>query len=169
MRPALLAAALLLPLLGTAAGIAANQITMAGASEWRIPVRGYDPRDPVRGQYAAFIYDWQLSGDPADCAGDSCQICLEGPPPDGHAAVLQPEGAACAFPVRLAADDFAVRYDRPVGGERTAVAVSVPARVYLDERRAGAIDRMLRERPMVAAVRLTRGGRLVAQDIVPAP
>ena len=44
----------------------------------------------------------------------------------------------------------------------------MPARVYLDERRAGAVDRMLREQPMVATVRLTRGGRLVAEDIVPA-
>ncbi|EMD82728.1 GDYXXLXY domain-containing protein [Pacificimonas flava] len=168
MKPALLAAALLLPLVGTAAGIAANQIALSGASEWRIPVRGYDPRDPLRGRYAAFTYDWRLSGDPADCTGSSCQICLEGPPPDGSTAVVQPDGAACAFPVRLAEGDFAVQYDRPLGGQRAAVAVSVPARVYLDERRAGAVDRMLREQPMVATVRLTRGGRLVAEDIVPA-
>ena len=44
----LLAAALLLPIVALATGILASEIGARGASVWRIPVAGYDPRDPLR-------------------------------------------------------------------------------------------------------------------------
>lgn len=67
MNRALLAAALALPIVALAAGIAAAEAGARGATVWRLPIKGYDPRDPVRGHYVRHRYDWQVTGNAALC------------------------------------------------------------------------------------------------------
>ena len=72
-----LAAALVLPFLVLGHGIWKQQTNLSASGEWRIPISGYDPRDPLRGQYIRFTYDWELRGDAKPCLTQSgCQLCL---------------------------------------------------------------------------------------------
>jgi uncharacterized membrane-anchored protein len=53
----LLAAALLLPIMALAySWIATCRLAQQG-QEWLIPIRGYDPRDLLRGHYIQYQYD----------------------------------------------------------------------------------------------------------------
>src|SRR5690606_39374036 len=68
---------LALPFAGLATTIARNEIALASADEWVIPVTGFDPRDPLRGRYIVFRYQWEVVGDAEQCRGGRCLICLE--------------------------------------------------------------------------------------------
>ncbi|MBZ6378171.1 hypothetical protein B5C34_01185 [Pacificimonas flava] len=153
----LFALTLLLPLAGLAAGIAANEVSLAGADEWRIPIAGYDPRDPVRGQYIDYAYDWTLAGDPEQCAApEGCIICLEGPPPDGRRGAIRPGSAECPYAVRDIDED--VRF---VQGPERQNRLVLRGRIFMDGERAARWERQLREEPMVVVAKLTAGGRLM--------
>lgn len=54
----LLAVALALPLAGLVASWAATHSRAQQGTDWDVPIRGYDPRDLLRGHYITFQYDW---------------------------------------------------------------------------------------------------------------
>ena len=46
-------------------------------SEWDISVRGYDPRDLLRGHYLRFRLDYNyIDSKENNCSGDDCCLCL---------------------------------------------------------------------------------------------
>ena len=153
-----LAALLALPIAGLAVGIATRETALEGATEWRIPVSGYDPLDPIRGHYIEFVYDWKVAGDGASCkTGTACELCLGLPEDDVTVTVLAPD-AQCANRIDVAASGIAVMGPPP----------RFASRVFVSELRAPGLDQMLRTQPMVVVARLTSGGRLVNERIEPA-
>ena len=160
MMRALLAAALVLPPVALAGAIAANEAEMAGASEWRIPITGYDPRDLVRGRYVQFQYDWTLEGTPPP-RGREVQLCLTGPAPEGARAELQPIDAPCEYAVH---DELLTMLWQAERGDPSQLR----GEIYVAEAEAPRLERQLRERPMVVVAKLTDGGRLVPLRLEPA-
>lgn len=68
-------AALVLPLLAVAFGIAKSEYQFY-QPEWRFLVRGYDPRDLLRGHYLSYTIDFETNS-PGTCATSSdCCLCL---------------------------------------------------------------------------------------------
>jgi GDYXXLXY protein len=153
----LLAAALLLPLAGLAANVAVNEAALGGATEWRIPVTGYDPRDPLRGQFIQFRYDWRVTG--ACAPGAGCDLCLED---EGRSVRIVAAGAACRHRIDLAASKIE---HRPPPPDSAPVFAS---RLFVSEATAPTLDALLRRQRMVVAARLTRGGRLINERLEPA-
>lgn len=66
--------ALLLPLVGTAGLIVRGEVALRG-SEWRFPVRGFDPRDLLRGRYLTYRILWGETEKQPPC--QYCCLCLE--------------------------------------------------------------------------------------------
>lgn len=156
-----LALALALPLAGLVLSIAAREAGLSGASEWRIPIAGYDPRDPIRGRFIMFRYDWRVAGNPADCNDAVCTVCLEEKDGDIVAAIASP---AAACPARIDVKGSAIRIAR----QREGHLPDFSSRIFVSETSAPQLEQMLRDQPMVVVARLTRGGRLVNDRIEPA-
>ncbi len=156
-----LALALLLPLVGLALSIAAREAGLSGASEWRIPIAGYDPRDPIRGRFIQFRYDWRVAGDPALCGKAACGLCLSEEAGEIVATMAAP-GTAC--PAYVDVNGSSIRRQSRAPGQ----APDFSSRIFVSETRAPALEDMLRRQPMVVVARLTRQGRLVNDRIEPA-
>ncbi|MCA3254231.1 MAG: GDYXXLXY domain-containing protein [Alphaproteobacteria bacterium] len=157
-----LALALLLPVAGTVAGIAAGQWGQREATEWRIPVEGADPRDPLRGRFIAFRYRWTVTGEPALCATARCALCLE----DGGRSIrVVATDAACPARVNPAASRLQTVYAAEIGGD--AVPLAVYGRLWVSEASAPALEAQLRSRPMRVVARLLPDGRLANLRLEP--
>jgi hypothetical protein len=93
--------ALLLPLVGTAGLIVRGEIALGGR-EWRFPIRGFDPRDLLRGRYLTYRILWgETDGEPP-C--ERCCLCLERE--SGEQVVTRIEcSEASRCDARLAVDD----------------------------------------------------------------
>lgn len=80
-----LAAALLLPLIALAASWAVTQHQAQQGQEWLIPIRGYDPRDLLRGHYVQYRYDWPApphqQTESAVTPGSADALCITGRAP----------------------------------------------------------------------------------------
>jgi len=137
-------AALLLPLLGTAALIVRGEVALRG-SEWRFPVRGFDPRDLLRGRYLTYRILWNETETQPPC--QHCCLCLEREA--GVQVVTKVEcleAERCA--ARIAVDDV----------ERLQ-------RFYIPESHAAALERAVIEQRgeiLLSAVR----GELVIKDLL---
>lgn len=159
MNRLLFAVAVALPVAGTIGGVARNEASLRGATEWRIPIDGYDPRDPLRGRYIQFSYIWGADGDARLCGdGDDCRLCLKD---GGERVSIVPPTVACAAPVDLMASGLKVF---PTSGTQPG-RLTAGTRLWVAEARGPQLERQLRSRPMVAVARLTRGGRLVADRL----
>jgi hypothetical protein len=162
MRKWLLLAALLLPMLWLGGTALLNERALGHAREWRIPIEGYDPRDPLRGQYVRFTYAWAIEGDPQTCQKGACAICLSDQ--DGSVvATVATAGANCRFRVDPAASNIDIRPAFAPGG-----GVQFGSRIFVSEARAPEIEEQLRQGPMVVVAALTPDGRLVNRRIEPA-
>ncbi len=154
-------AALALPLAWLAASAAVQERALGSAREWRIPIEGYDPRDPLRGQYVRFAYGWALAGAPGLCLREGCRLCLSD---EGGTvtATARPAAHSCRFPVDLAASSIGVQ-----PGFRGEAPVRFTSRIFVSEATAPALEAQLREGPMVVVAALTPDGRLVNRRIEP--
>lgn len=95
-RRLILIAALALPLLGLGAVWLQTEAESHKGTEWDVPVRGYDPRDLLRGHYVQFQYDWP--GPDAESGRAWRTLCLEGQPPQLTRAVPQYDDFSSAPP-----------------------------------------------------------------------
>lgn len=155
----LLLAALVLPVLGITANILHHERALGGASIWRIPITGYDPRDPLRGQYLAFSYGWQVRGDERLCdAPQGCDLCLDREAGQVTAHIVA-AGNQCAARVDLKASQI-----RVLPGFR-ATPPRFTARIYVSETSAPELEAQLRDRPMQVVAALTTNGRLVSRRV----
>lgn len=176
-------AALLLPVIVLALLIGWRETELRGAQEWRIPVRGVDPLDLLRGRYVTVQLDWALEGPLESCDTEAgCSLCLE-----QRAAIVvarvQRQGESCPALLETGRSRLEFWPARPTAapeaGTNEAGATPQPAPrprapahfetvVFVPEARADSIDSDLREGlPTVLVARLTRGGRLVADRLEP--
>ncbi len=153
MKRPLILAALLLPLVGLLAGMVINTVQRADAVHWVIPVTGYDPRDPLRGHFIAFRYDWTVDGDAGQCRAGLCMICLE---QHGETVVARvvPRDSVVTCPARV--DPLA-----------SSITSDFGSRIFVSEASAPALEAALRRGPMAVETLLTRDGRLINQRLVP--
>lgn len=158
MRSFVTLVALALPVVGLGGAIVAAEQAVRGASEWRIPITGYDPRDPLRGRYIRFQYAWRLAGPGRVCSDRTCRLCLEA---GGRVVRFAAPGAACQAMVDPQASGLAVFASDK--GE-----VNAGTRLWVSEASAPGLETQLRARPMVAVARLTRAGRLLPVRLEPA-
>lgn len=154
-------AALALPVLGLTISAGWHQWRQSGAAEWRIPVTGYDPRDLLAGHYARFRYAWRLEG---QCPSGDCMFCLE----DRRGEVvarIEPKASQCLHRVDPGLSGINVNWPAP-GSRQQPVA---SGRIFIDEREAARITRLLgREKGAILVARLG-GNRLVAQRVEAGP
>lgn len=158
----LLLAALLLPALWLGAGIATQERALGKSGEWRIPITGYDPRDPLRGQYVQFTYGWTFAGDPTICSSPvGCHLCLSKSGDTITATATYPSSSC-----RNKADPRLSQIDvRPsfTPGEPPRFT----SRLFVSETSAPALEARLREGPMVVVAALSPDGRLINRRIEP--
>ena len=160
-HPALLAA-LALPALWLAAGIFTNERALSAAPEWRIPITGYDPRDPLRGRFISFSYDWTISGDPALCQDPAqCRLCLE-TTPAGISATITAVPTDCPHPVDPKLSAIDIRQ-----GFGPAAETRFNSRIFVSETSAPALEAQLRDGPMTVVAALATDGRLVNRRLEP--
>lgn len=72
--------ALALPVIGLGASWAVTHHRAQQGTDWDVPIRGYDPRDLLRGHYIAFQYDWPGLAEDADPANFDA-LCIKGTAP----------------------------------------------------------------------------------------
>lgn len=154
MRRWMVALALLLPVAGIAAGIIRNEIALASAETWVVPITGFDPRDPLRGHYIAFRYMWQAEGDPALCDIGQCLICLA-------------KGENGAIRARIVARGEPGECPSRVDPEASHITSDFASRIFVSETLAPELDRMLRDGPMQVVARLRDDGILMNLRIEP--
>ena len=161
MKNPWLAAALLLPLLVLGQSIWRHQANLSAAGEWRIPITGYDPRDPLRGQYIRFAYGWELRGDAKPCLADSgCHLCLT--QEEGHVvATVETPGEHCPARLDTRASDLRASPGFPSG------AVTFSSRIFVSETSAPVLETQLRNGPMQVVAALGPDQRLVNRRIEP--
>ena len=151
-----LAAALLLPLAGLAAGVVQQETGARGASQWHIRVAGYDPRDPLRGRFVNFRYVWRVSGPAHLCRDGGCDLCLE----EGGAAVrVVRRGNSCPARIDPRASRIGLTYAPEFGADGQPLAAM--SRLFVSEASAPRLEAMLRAGPAMVSARLTRDGRLI--------
>jgi len=158
----LLPAVLILPLAGLLAGIVAQESGQRGASEWRIPVTGYDPRDPLRGRFINFRYAWTVSGPAHLCRDGGCALCLE---EGGRHVRVVARAEACPARVDPVASRMAITYAPEFGADGQPLAVM--SRIFVSEASAPRLEALLAKGPMVMRARLTRDGRLINDRLEP--
>ncbi|MFM7349136.1 MAG: GDYXXLXY domain-containing protein [Erythrobacter sp.] len=131
MRALRLAAALL-PIAGLAGLWATSGLTYRQGTEWDVPIRGYDPRDLLRGHYVEFQYDWP--GGETFAADGPQALCLEGRPPRVERVRMIAPGTVCPHPLRT---DPASVY---------GTEALLRGRYYLGQSRAAALQAELQNR-----------------------
>lgn len=163
MRRLAMIAALVLPVAGLSLTAAWHLWREADAVEWRIPITGYDPRDLLAGHYARFRYNWRVEG---SCPAGNCVFCLEDRGGGGIIAHVEPANAQC--PARVDPRQSGMNVIWPPAGSRSERA-SASGRIFIDEREAARITKLLRERNGAILVARLGRDRLIAQRIEPAP
>ncbi|MEI6201983.1 MAG: GDYXXLXY domain-containing protein [Enhydrobacter sp.] len=63
-----IATALMLPIVALAALIGEQELRFGDAQRINVPVRGFDPRDPLRGHYITGQFDWDWDIAPSNAA-----------------------------------------------------------------------------------------------------
>lgn len=149
------ALALLVPLAGLAAGIIRNERALAGASEWRIPVAGYDPRDPLHGHYVHFRYLWQVEGDARLCEAGQCLICLR---QDGEQVIA-----------RIVPRDRPGSCVQRVDPLASNISNDFASRIFVSETSAPQLEAALRNGPVDIIALLGPDGRLINRRLEPKP
>jgi hypothetical protein len=158
----LLLAALLLPALWLGAGIATQERALGRSSEWRIPIQGYDPRDPIRGQYVRFTYAWAFAGDRTLCDSPvGCHLCLSQTGATVTATANYPS-STCRNKVDPRLSQMDVRPGFSQGEPPLFLG-----RLFVSEASAPELEAQLREGPMVVVAALSPEGRLINRRIEP--
>lgn len=138
-----LAASLMLPLALLAAVWGHTSWQAQQGEEWLIPIRGYDPRDLLRGHYVQYSYDWP--GGQVEGTGTSLSyasgLCIEGRAPDIVKVRAYPL-VGCAIIVRATAGSR-----REVRGLETGI-------LYVSQPRAIALSKQLADPKLRGFVRV---------------
>jgi hypothetical protein len=138
-----LTASLLLPLAVFAAVWGHTRWQAQQGEEWLIPIRGYDPRDLLRGHYVQYAYDWpggQVEGSDTSLSY-AASLCIEGRAPDIVKVRAYPL-VGCTIIVRATAGSR-----REVQGLETGI-------LYVSQPRAIALSKQLADPKLRGFVRV---------------
>lgn len=160
MKRRWMALALTLPIAGLLASVLWHGWQIRSASEWRIPVAGYDPRDLLAGHYAQFRFGWRVGGRPQLCSSGDCAFCLE-KREGAVVANVVPRDADCDNKVDPRKSDISVVWP----GETSADGLVAASRIYIPEGEAERITRVLASGRGVLVARLGKDRRLSAVRI----
>ena len=81
------AAALALPVAALAWMVVDAERMISGMPVVRVAITGYDPRDPLRGHYLRYRFDWGVPSGTAE-VGTVGELCVRSAPRDGVAVVV---------------------------------------------------------------------------------
>jgi hypothetical protein len=146
--------ALALPMLALAAAWANTHHMAQQGTDWDVPVSGYDPRDPLRGHYIRYQYDWpfpEVAAKEGEEAVDfqpfeTAPVCLTGTSPNIATARLikdSQDEAGCTSIVRR--NDWA-ESDGEDGAHRD--------RLYVPQAKAADMEAKLRDEKLQAIIRI---------------
>ena len=90
----------LLPAIGLLLLVARAEVAVHQGPTFRIPIRGYDPRDILHGQYLRYQFDFQWDGE--DTCGTDAPVPVQPPAP----IQVQPAPPAAAQPDPTVRDDI---------------------------------------------------------------
>lgn len=168
MNPALRRAALwlapMLPALGIAALVVQAEIAVRSGQVFRIPIRGYDPRDLMHGHYLRYQFDFNWQGD------DSCTPELDKTLSSGTDGTvtregrLSPECCLCLSDAQTANLGPAVRQIHCNSDERADCTawirskdVMPPSRYFVPEEHAEELNRRVTDGPAAIELSVVRG------------
>ena len=159
------AAALILPLFGLGASWAVTHRAAQLGEEWLIPVRGYDPRDLLRGHYIQYRYDWPVEKVANPPVGEGAQeamlednalrfasaICIEGKAPNMTRASAgdAPSAPESGQPKRVCAITA-----RATLGTRTEVRGLESGILYIAQTRAPELEKKLADPKLQGMIRV---------------
>lgn len=164
--------ALILPLLGLALTWAYSHVRAQQGTEWDVPVRGYDPRDLLRGHYIVYSYDWP-GLDPKLDPASAGELCLMGSAPRiVRTEQGPPGGGPCAN--RIAAVDRGSSALRGNGLDGGILYVAQTEARHLerqltDPKLQGVVRIRVRDDGMITPLRITFRPRPVVPRVEPAP
>lgn len=160
LRLILLAVTLLLPIIALAAMALQAERATSDATMFRVPIRGVDPRDILRGHYLNFDYDWDWRDPPAMPSRNSitaATLCLTAPrePAKGPQASFQSDGC-----LAMIDGDFRT-FGRPVFRPRRGDSHALP-RLYVPEDYALRIEEIARRNdvPLTVDIAVTADRRV---------
>jgi uncharacterized membrane-anchored protein len=159
----------LLPLLGLCALVAKAEVAVRHGPTFRVPIRGYDPRDLIHGQYLRYSFEFDLQGED-DCRaqawqnevapmrGESdpsdCCLCLTRSTADGFNPSVRRLACTTSQP---SCDGWIVEHN-----------VSPPLSYFVPEDKADALQRALNDadtaRPSIEFT-LPRDGTLAIKEL----
>jgi uncharacterized membrane-anchored protein len=158
---ALVIATLALPVLALGALVGEQELKLAGARILTVPLRGYDPRDLLRGHYINAQLDWDWDREPAGngYAPRSGGACIVAETPKPKVRFLpdwkpgDPADADCLLVI--------VGQGRSKQGSRPARFTPANldpgfggVQIFVPEDRARELDRLVRQRPDALTVDL---------------
>lgn len=141
--------ALALPIAVLAALIAEQELRFGSAGQVNVPIRGYDPRDLLRGHYLVGQFDWNWDVVPAkDAAGGLCVPEGDTPRPkvrfvEAWVAGNRVDGCRLVIAGRVAAGGAAP----PTFVPQTLDSGSRGVRFYVSEARALELEELIRTHP----------------------
>ncbi len=154
MRSRLTLVALAIPILGMLAVVGRAEFASRGGVVWTIPIEGFDPRDPLHGQYLEYRYRVRWHG-PNTCGDDSANPVFD---------VVRTGCCLCLQTDRDSRVDPGVRQihcdERPPDCDAVVQAdpLSGRQRYFVPEDRAQDLERALRDRPAAIEFRVAADG-----------
>ena len=156
--------AALLPFVGVSAMVAQSEVALHVGPGFRIPIRGYDPRDLFYGQYLRYQFDFDWEGQ-GSCGGSEvavgigvnhplavgCCLCLTRGSADGNNPKVR----------QIRCDDAEPTCD---GLIRTS-DIAPPLRYFIPEDRAQELENAMRTRRPSIALTLPRQGKPAIKEL----
>lgn len=151
-RRILLVLALLLPIAVIGAMIGRAELVVQTGAEWAVPIRGYDPRDLLRGQYLEYNIDWKLESQ--ECSSGACCYCLWDSNPG------QPSPPVPSASIVACSDRGPCQSYFPV--ERAASL----RKYFIPEGEGTKLEQAIRNRQAMLLLRVSPRGRVVITDLL---
>jgi len=154
-----LQAAVVIPLLGLGMLVARAEMILRSGPSFRIPIKGYDPRDLLSGHYLQYSFDFDWRGEstcgPRDgnlptALDPSCCVCLSG----------KIDATSTALARQVACDQVDT-----CAGWLSGAALMPPLRFFVPERQAAALEETLREHHASLKVTCGPGGQAAFMDL----
>lgn len=144
--------AVILPMLGLLVLVARAEVLLRSGESFRIAIRGYDPRDLLRGHYLQYSFDFEWRGE------STC-----GPLSGGLPTGLDPSCCVC---LTSDVDSNTLAEARQVACEQVdscdgwlnSASLAPPLRYFVPERQASELEEALRGRSASLSVTCGPGG-----------
>lgn len=152
LRSILLGLALLLPIAVLGVLIGRAELVVQTGTEWAVRIRGYDPRDLLRGQYLQYNIDWKMEGE--DCTGGACCYCLWNSNPG------QPSPPEPSVRIISCADRQPCQSYFPVERESTL------RKYFIPEGEGARLEQEIRKHEAMLLLRVSSRGKVVITDLL---